>query len=199
MAVTSTINVSGVAQLRYILVDTTTFFFTGAVDGQKFILILQQDGTGGRTVVSGNVPGIPQPDQAAAADTIYFLVYDAASNDWAVEDVGALDSSGALTAYTVAGAITVQPGLNTIGGASAQAYTLAAPVSGAQANGGQDGLTMVFTTVSAFAHTITTPANKINGSLHIITFTGATAGLTITLQASGGVWYVIANSGGTLS
>ena len=78
----------------------------------------------------------------------------------------------------------------TIGGASAQAYTLAAPTAA------QNGLVMQFTVVTAHAHTITTPANKINGTLHVATF--AAVGDFLTLKASGTVWYVV-NNNSTLS
>jgi hypothetical protein len=82
-------NVSGLASVRIILnTATTQLFFTGAVDGQELQVILQQDGTGGRLITSGNIPEISQPAQAANADTIYTLVYDALLNEWAVQGVG---------------------------------------------------------------------------------------------------------------
>ena len=187
-------NVSGVLSIRILLSTASTqLFFTGAVDMQILNLILQQDATGGRAVTSGNIADLPQPDQTANADTPYTLMYDAAANEWVVMSNGLEEAGGSAVAYTAAGAITVQPSLNTLGGASAQAYTLAAPVAGSPLDGGQDGLVMTFTLVTAHAHTLTTPANKINGAYDTVTF--AAVGDSITLQASGGVWYVIGSHG----
>jgi hypothetical protein len=82
---------------------------------------------------------------------------------------------------------------------SADAITLAAPISGggfAGASGavfpnmqGNDEFELNFYSTTAFAHTITTPLLKINGSLHIATF-GAAVGNNITFVAHAGVWYV---------
>jgi hypothetical protein len=84
-----TTNVSGLNAIRIILnTATTQLFFSGAVDGQELQVILQQDGTGGRLITSGNIPNIPAPNPAANADTIYTLVYDALLNEWSVQGVG---------------------------------------------------------------------------------------------------------------
>jgi len=99
------------------------------------------------------------------------------------------DGTGAIVAaYTASGAVTLQSGTVSLGGASAQAYTLAAPTTGTQ-----DGLTMTFVVISAHAHTLTTPANKINGAYDTVTF--AAIGDSVTLRASGGVWYRVASAG----
>jgi hypothetical protein len=188
MAVTATINVSGVAALRYILVDTTTFYFTNAVDGQRLVLTLQQDGTGSRTVVSGNCPGLQAPSPTANVDSVQVLIYDAAANAWITG--GSLD----LAAFTItaSGAIPKNAGLALIGGSGVTAATLVAPVAGPPGVG-DDGLQIIVSCTTAHAHTLTTPANKINGGYDTVTF--AAVGDSITLQASGGVWYVVGAHG----
>jgi hypothetical protein len=99
-----TYNVNGVAVLR-ILLSTATIqlFLTNAQDGQQLILILQQDGTGGRLVTSGNIPGIGSLDSAANSDTIYTLVYDASINSWNVQNVSFGNAS--LSAPQVVGVL----------------------------------------------------------------------------------------------
>ena len=101
--------------------------------------------------------------------------------------LSATGAGGITAAYTATGAIALQPGTISLGGASAQAYTLAAPTAA------QNGLTMRFVIITAHAHTLTTPANKINGAYDTVTF--AAVGDSITLQASGTVWYRIAGAG----
>ena len=135
---------------------------------------------GGTVVVDTEWYGAGGTSAILAAATVPAGVY--------IEDTTQGSSSGGIVhAYTAAGAIALQPGLVTLGGASAQAYTLAAPASN------QNGLTMQFSVVTAHAHTLTTPANKINGAYDTVTF--AAVGDSITLKASGTVWYVIASSG----
>lgn len=95
-----------------------------------------------------------------------------------------------------------------ITGSAIDAVTLALPVSGGGWYGasgatfptltGQNGVMLTFVSKTAFAHTITTPANGINGSKHIATFTAA-AGNGLTLLADSGVWWVISTIGVTLS
>lgn len=82
--------------------------------------------------------------------------------------------------------------------AAADLTTLGTPVAGSPGTGGIDGLYIWVVSTTAFAHTVTTAANKINGSLHIATF-GAQAGNMLVLVASGGIWYVVASKGVTLS
>lgn len=75
---------------------------------------------------------------------------------------------------------------------AAGAYTLANPVAGKPlpgGGGGQDGANVEITSTTAFAHTITTGTNGVNGSKHVITFP-ATAGTTIVLKAYAGSWWV---------
>jgi len=71
--------------------------------------------------------------------------------------------------------------------------TLALPTAGVD-----DGKRMRITSTTAFAHTVTTPANGFNGATHIATFAAA-AGNNVLLEAQGGTWLVIENTGVTLS
>lgn len=82
--------------------------------------------------------------------------------------------------------------------AGVDAMTLATPIAGAMANGGDDGRRVRVTDVGGHAHTITTAANKIVPSHDTATFSG-TAGAFIDLEAFNGLWYVKASSGQTLS
>lgn len=85
--------------------------------------------------------------------------------------------------YTAAGAIAKAHGAAILKAGSAAAMTLAAPVAGTD-----DGLTLTIIAVDAFAYTVTTPANKLNGSLHVATWTAA-IGNSIRLVAYNGGWY----------
>lgn len=72
---------------------------------------------------------------------------------------------------------------------SAAAITLAAPTTG------QDGLTVVFTNDTAFAHVITATtllADAVSGSPHTTATFAAFKGSSLTLQAQRGLWNVIA-------
>lgn len=95
-------------------------------------------------------------------------------------------------------AITNVSGQVYIGSGSADATTLGTPIAGSAAQGGHDGCVLTILCKTAFAHTVTAAANKINGSTHIITFAAAVAN-NIVLQAYGGVWYVLNSVGVTLS
>jgi len=81
---------------------------------------------------------------------------------------------------------------------SAAALTLAAPPAGAPSTGGMDGAVLEIISTTAFAHTVTTPSNKINGASHIGTFAAAVANY-LRLRAYNGVWYVNGNLNVTLS
>lgn len=84
---------------------------------------------------------------------------------------------------------------------SAAALTLPNPVAGAPlpgGAGGQDGATLVITSTTAFAHTVTTGTNGVNGSKHVITFP-ATAYATVFLKAFNGTWVVQVLNGATLT
>jgi hypothetical protein len=104
----------------------------------------------------------------------------------------------AYAKYTAAGAITAL-GNALLKAGSAAAMTLAAPIAGAQTAGGQDGATLTITAADAYAYTVTTPANAINGADDTATW-GAAVGNNIQLIADSGVWYVFGTPRGvTLS
>jgi len=67
--------------------------------------------------------------------------------------------------------------------ASAAALLLSAPRVGVD-----DGKELTIIDGSGYAHTVTTPANGINGAWNTLTF-GATIGDAVSLRAKGGVWY----------
>jgi hypothetical protein len=93
---------------------------------------------------------------------------------------------------TTAGAIGIKNGTVILNGAGALAMTLAAPVATTD-----DFKELRIVSVGAFAHTVTTPATKLNG-LAIATFAAA-KGNAIILVAFQGVWYSIASTGITVS
>ncbi len=88
----------------------------------------------------------------------------------------------AVTHAIVSAAIPVATGTTGLGSAAALAMTLAAPTAA------QDGTQIFVTAETAKAHTITTPANGINGSKHIVTFTNQGDG--VVLEALATVWNV---------
>lgn len=194
MAVTATINVSGVAALRYILVDTTTFYFTGAVDGQKLTLTLQQDSTGSRTVVSGNCPGIMPPAATANTDTTMILAYDAATNTWNGVPQQSAPGAMALASYTTSTAIPWGKGTYAFTSSSTFTLTVTNPIAGPPGTG-NDGEEMIFVNLSAKTNAVTmATTSTVNASSTTITTAGA-IGNSVTLQAWGGKVYVVAAEG----
>lgn len=78
------------------------------------------------------------------------------------------------------------------------ACTLAKPIAGAQP-AGDDGKICEIWTATAYPHTVTTPANGVNLSKHIITFT-AGIGQNVRLQAWNGTWMAMGSpKGATIS
>ncbi len=74
--------------------------------------------------------------------------------------------------------------------------TLAAPSKA------QDGLTLVFTSLTAAAHVITATtllADAVSGSPHTTATFAAFIGASITLQAQNGLWNVISTTGVTIT
>jgi hypothetical protein len=186
---TLTYNVSGVTLQNILLTANSTLILNGAVDGQFVTLEIVQNSTGGYTLTSTQITGLVTPQTAANSTTYQTVFYSAINNTWNAAPPNTIGTgSGIQAAYTAAGAVALQPGLITLGGASAQAYTLALPTTGTQ-----DGLTMQFSIITAHAHTLTTPASGINGGYDTVTF--AAIGDTITLKASGAVWYRVAGAG----
>lgn len=99
------------------------------------------------------------------------------------------------TKHVGAGAVAPTEGLAVLNTGAASAMTLVAPLPGAQAAGGQDGLILTIQAIDAFAYTVTTPGNAVNGNKHILTWTAA-IGNSIILQAYNGVWYTSATERG---
>jgi hypothetical protein len=100
----------------------------------------------------------------------------------------AIDQIFAVEVESANGAIGIKEGTAFITKASAAALTLAAPVSGLPSAAGDDGKCLRIIATTAAAHTVTTPANKLNGATHVATFGGA-IGDCLELFAYGGVWY----------
>jgi hypothetical protein len=83
--------------------------------------------------------------------------------------------------------------------AGVDAMTLAAPKAGVYQAGSNliqslgdpqdDGKTLFVISTTAFAHTITAPAGKMNGTLHLATFAGA-IGNFVEFKAFNGIWYI---------
>jgi hypothetical protein len=106
----------------------------------------------------------------------------------AIADI--LQSCGLLPlVYTGSADVLLYPGLAIINSSGVDAMTLATPVAGAQAAGGDDGKTLTVIDAGGHAHTITTATNKIVPSHHVLTFNG-TAGSSVVLIAWNGLWYV---------
>ena len=107
-----------------------------------------------------------------------------------------------ITLYTAAGAIAFGSGGHgtaSLKAGAVKAMTLAAPTAGLPSAGGQDGTRLTIIAEDAYAYTVTTPSNAINGSKHIATF-GAAAGDNIEFIARNGVWWAVGTPNGvTLS
>jgi hypothetical protein len=118
----------------------------------------------------------------------------------------AFNSSGTLAVSTIpqlqqlaaSAPITMLSGTVFLTGAGVVAATLPLPIVGAPSTGGHDGAELLIVCTTAHAHTVTTPANGINGANHVITFSG-TLPNTISLVALNGTWWSSANTGGTIS
>lgn len=122
----------------------------------------------------------------------------------AVSHVGAFDASavkdvqdtlcqGAATVLSGSTDAIPFPGIVIINSSGVDATTLAAPVAGPQP-AGDDGKSVTVIINTAQAHTITTPANKINTNKHVVTFTAA-IGNTVELTAWNGSWYATVQTG----
>jgi hypothetical protein len=190
---TVNLNPSGSAVQRVVLAAATTLALSPGFDGQQFILLLQQDSTGSRVVTfPSNMVGFGAPSQTANATTIYTAVYDQNSGNWVNQGVGG--GADNVATYSSAGAVTqTSSALILIAGGSATALTLALPVAGDADAGGMDGVELTFSCTTAHAHTVTTPANGINGGYDTVTF--AAIGDAIILRAYNGVWYTRAGRG----
>lgn len=193
MAVTITQPVSGVAALRIILTDVTTLYFTGAVDGQKLRLTLQQDGTGGRLVVSGNCPGIQQPNQTANLDSTQELIYDAQTNTW--NAVPQKNAPGSLMLNTTTTNTSISWAAGTWLCSGTLTLTITNPVSGPPGVG-NDGEEMIFVQQAASALKLTMGTTQtMNGTSTSVVTAAAVGG--IVLQAWNGKVYIVGAQGTT--
>jgi len=133
------------------------------------------------------------PNSGAVVPTTGAPDYGGGATDFALIclALAAIDSAHANVQFlNAAGAVAVKPGTVFLKAGSAAAMTLVAPVAGSRASGGQDGVRMLFEALDAFAYTLTTPANKINGADDTATWTAA-VGNSFELVAYNGVWYVV--------
>jgi hypothetical protein len=80
------------------------------------------------------------------------------------------------------GAIGIKSGTAVIMATSLAALTLALPVAGTD-----DGKTLTILSGTAFAHTVTTPANGINSIYHVVTMNGF-IGNSVKLKSYNGTW-----------
>jgi hypothetical protein len=96
------------------------------------------------------------------------------------------------------GAISIVTGKVFITKGSAAALTLPLPIAGPPSSGGQDGAVLSIISTTAFAHTVTTPANGINGADDTATF-AASVPAAFSLTAFNGKWWSGALTSVTLS
>lgn len=191
---TNTINVSGVAALRFVMTSNDTYYFTNGVDGQVLKLTLQQDGTGSRTVTSGNCPGIVQPATGANQDTTMYLVYDAVNNTW--NGMTQQLAPGAMFLNSFTTSTTIAWARGTVAWTSTATFTITVtnPVSGPPGVG-NDGEIMYFVNLSAKTNAVTMgTTSTVNASSTTVTLAGA-IGNAVGLQAWGGKVYIISASG----
>jgi hypothetical protein len=107
---------------------------------------------------------------------------------------------GVPNPIAAAGALPVKANINLITNGAATALTLAAPVAGSQASGGQDYMTLEVISSTAFAHTVTATGLLQTGSanVNVATF-AAFAGANLNLMAYNGKWIVLSAIGITFS
>ena len=100
-----------------------------------------------------------------------------------------------VTVYTADGAITISAGVHVISKTSAAAMTLAAPTAA------QNGMTLVITNGTDFAHVITATGLLEDGTegAHNIATHGAFIGASTTLVAYNLLWHVTATVTSTIS
>lgn len=191
---TNTINVSGVAALRFVMTSNDTYYFTNGVDGQVLKLTLQQDGTGSRTVTSGNCPGIIQPATGANQDTTMYLVYDAVNNTW--NGMTQQLAPGAMLLNSLTTSTTMAWARGTVAWTSTATFTITVtnPVAGPPGVG-NDGEIMYFVSLSAKTNAVTMGTTQtVNASSTTVTLAGA-IGNAVGLQAWGGKVYIVSASG----
>jgi hypothetical protein len=145
----------------------------------------------GASYIVGRIAEFTQ-DAATNSLTRCVVEYSAFDSDLAA-DVAA---AAAATPYAVSGAIAPPMQRSSeviITKAGVAVMTLALPVTGVD-----DGKRMRITSDTVFAHTVTTPALGYDGALHIATFAAA-VGNNMLIEAQGGTWLVIENTGVTIT
>jgi len=90
----------------------------------------------------------------------------------------------AVVALLVDGAIPIVSGAYFVTKGSAGAFTLPTPTVTTH-----DGVRIRLVSTTAFAHAVTCPSNKINGSKAVATLVAA-VGEEVTFEAYQGIWYV---------
>jgi hypothetical protein len=99
----------------------------------------------------------------------------------------------------VSGAIAIHEGRVVLNGGAAQAMTVALPTTvNPQGVNIADGAVLKIVSASAFAHTVTTPANGLNGNKLSATFANV-VGSWVELTAVNGIWVVTGSNGITLA
>jgi len=135
------------------------------------------------------VPAGPgQPIVAVALEPQTYVAPGSYPCVFVVAILGLTMGGSPVTYEAASGAIPVQSGSIALNGAGALAMTLALPTAA------QDGTTIFIAAATAHAHTVTTPANGIDGALHIATF--AAKGDNVELRAINGTWNVVGAPGG---
>jgi hypothetical protein len=191
MSIAISQNVSGVKLLPILLTqNVSALTLSDALDGQVVTIQFIQNSTGNFTVASTQLNGLNQPNTAANSVSVQSFQYTALNNSWSRVPTPA----GVVQALSAAGAVPVADGITTLAGSGAVAYTLVAPVAGEQ-----DGIVMKFICITKHAHTVTTPADGIDGIMDTATFAASVPGECMTLQAYNGVWYMTSALGVTLS
>lgn len=100
-----------------------------------------------------------------------------------------LSSIAGFEVHSSDGAISIKEGKVLISKTTAASLTLPAPTPGSRASGGDDGKTLKIIAITAHAHVVTTPANKINSADDTITY--AAVGDWAELVANNGIWAAI--------
>lgn len=109
-----------------------------------------------------------------------------------------LDAKYATEVESASGAVGIKEGFAVITKAGVAVMTLAAPTAGLPSAGGDDTKVLTIVSTTAQAHTVTTPANKVNAASTTLTF-GAAIGNFVQVLAYGGVWYTLGKTGVTVS
>ena len=129
-----------------------------------------------------NLPTAGNPDLGSGGTTTDQIVAAIKAHDALFGNVDIITAAGAIPlAAVLSGYVGLKAG-------AVVAVTLAAPVAGSIASGGNDGQEVTINSEDAYAYTVTTPANAINGNKHIATWGGA-GGDSIVLVARNGVWW----------